>query len=61
MGRDDRGGTIEAIRVDEDERGSSSELSLLRGRQVDPGRLIKGRVSDADGTIDTVAAAASNR
>jgi len=35
-GRDDHGGTMEAARIDDDERGSP--WSPLRGKQVDPDR-----------------------
>lgn len=44
----------------EDERGSS--WSLLKGKQVDPDKLIKGRshLTQTE-TIDTAAAAVSNR
>jgi hypothetical protein len=62
-GRNDHGGTIEAARIDDDERGSPS--SPLRGKQVDPDRETqKVRRSDADASMDgwtSVVATASNR
>lgn len=53
--------TIEAIRIQTRMKEASS-LSLLRGKQVDPDKLIKGRshLTQTE-TIDTVVAAVSNR
>lgn len=54
------GDTMDAIWIDKDER--SSPLSPLRGKQIDPDRLIKGRAYPTQMEVSILtAAAASNR